>query len=49
MIDLGFRSIWIRERGGIIIKKRENEVPFLSTYYILGASLVLLDALAHHT
>lgn len=28
---------------------RENEVPFLNTYYILEAALVLLDALVHHT
>lgn len=49
MMELGFRrSIWIRERGRIIRKKRENEVLFLSNYYMLGAALVLLDTLVHH-
>lgn len=49
MTELGFKNIWIRERGGRIRKKREDEIPFLSTYYMLGAALVLVDSLVHHT
>ena len=48
MTELGFKNIWIRERGGIIRKKREDEIPFSSTYYTLGAALVLAVSLVHH-